>query len=87
MNVLFSPEGFEDYRYWQTQDHKTLKKINALILAICRGNDDKTGKAEILKGELSGFLSRRINLKHRLVYRIEGDVVLITHCRYHYGDK
>ena len=68
------------------QDKKTLKRINALLKDIERGNFDGIGKPEPLRGELSGFWSRRIDDTNRLVYRIRGDVLEILSCRGHYDD-
>ncbi len=74
-------EAWEDYLYWQQQDKKTLKKINNLIKEISReGYKD----AEPLKHELSGFYSRRIDQKNRLVFKIIDDTVYILQCRTHY---
>ena len=84
MNVLFTPDGWEDYIYWQTNDRKILSKINELIRDIAMNPTDGIGKPEYLKNDLSGWLSRRINLEHRLVYKIENDSIVILQCRYHY---
>lgn len=71
--------------YWQTQDKKTLKRINQLIRDIERGNGfDGIGKPEPLKNEFSGFWSRRIDDTNRLIYRIAGDTLEILSCRGHY---
>lgn len=87
MNKIFSPEAWDDYVYWQNQDKKTLKKINALIKDIQRsGAECGIGKPEALKGELSGFWSRRIDEKNRLVYRVTGSNLEIVSCKTHYGD-
>ena len=75
---------WEDYLYWQTQDKKTLKRINALLKDIERGNFDGIGKPEPLKGDLSGFWSRRIDDTNRFVYRINDNVLEILSCRGHY---
>ena len=66
--------------YWQSQDRRTLKKLNALIKDIQRGPFTGAGKPEPLKGELAGFWSRRMDEKNRVVYRQEGDVVSIVSC-------
>ena len=87
MNKIFSPEAWGDYVYWQNQDKKTLKKINALIKDIQHsGAECGIGKPEALKGELSGFWSRRIDEKNRLVYRVTGSNLEIVSCKTHYGD-
>ena len=62
MNKLFTENGWKDYVYWQTEDRKTLKKINTLIDDICRNGNEGIGKPEPLSGNLSGFWSRRIRL-------------------------
>lgn len=84
MNKVFTKNGREDYIYWQTEDKKTLKKINKLIEDICRNGNSGIGKPEPLLRDLSGFWSRRINEKDRLVYKIDEKNVYIISCRYHY---
>ena len=79
-------DAWQDYVYWQTQDKKTLKRINMLIKDIGRNPFDGIGKPEPLKGELSGFWSRRIGDEHRLVYVAEEDAILIIACKGHYND-
>lgn len=86
MIKAWDDEAWEDYLYWQTQDKKTLKRINALILDIDRNGYTGIGKPEPLKGNLSGYWSRRIDDVNRLVYRIQGDRIEILQCRTHYGD-
>ena len=86
MRKVWFDEAWADYLYWQTQDKKTLKRINALIRDIERGGFDGIGKPEPLKGDLSGFWSRRIDDAHRLVYRIANDVLEIISCRGHYDE-
>ena len=85
-DFLFTEDGLEDYIYWQSQDRKTLKKINALLKAISRTPFEGDGKPEPLKGE-NGKWSRRINEKDRLVYRYEDGQVTVYQCRGHYEDK
>ncbi len=85
MNKVFSDVGRADYVYWQTQDKKTLRRINALLQDIERNGNQGIGSPELLKG-LSGYWSRRINEKDRLIYRIANGEVLIAQCRTHYGD-
>ncbi len=84
MNLLFTPEAWEDYLYWQTHDKKILKKINILIKEIKRTPFEGTGKPEPLKHILQGCWSRRINHEHRLVYEVFDDRIHILSCRYHY---
>lgn len=86
MNKIWFDEAWEDYLYWQTQDKKTLKRINALLKDIERSNFDGIGKPEPLKGDLSGFWSRRIDDTNRLVYRISGGRLEILSCKGHYDD-
>lgn len=87
MNKVFADTGWEDYLYWQTEDKKTIKKINQLINDIARNGNEGLGKPEPLSGNLSGFWSRRINDKDRLIYRIDDNNIYILACRYRYGDK
>lgn len=87
MNKVFADTGWEDYLYWQTEDKKTMKKINQLINDIARNGNEGLGKPEPLSGNLSGFWSRRINDKDRLIYRIDDGNIYILACWYHYGDK
>ncbi len=86
MNKIWFDEAWEDYLYWQTQDRKTLKRINSLLRDIERSNFNGIGKPEPLKGELSGFWSRLIDDTNRLVYRISNGVLEILSCRGHYDD-
>ena len=86
MRKIWFDEAWEDYLYWQREDRKTLKRINILLRDIERGSFDGIGKPEPLKGELSGFWSRRIDDKNRLVYRIKENVLEILSCKGHYED-
>jgi len=88
MKINFTETGWRDYVYWESQDKKTLKRINNLIEDIERNGHDGIGKSEPLRNDLSGWWSRRIDEKNRLVYRLIGDEALeISQCRGHYGDK
>lgn len=87
MNKLWYDEAWEDYVYWQTQDKKTLKRINQLLQDISRNSYDGIGKPELLKGDLAGWWSRRIDDVNRLVYRVNNRQIEIAQCRSHYGDK
>lgn len=84
MTKRFLDEAWEDYLYWQSTDKKVLKKINDLIKEVERTPYEGKGNPEALKFELSGWWSRRINLEHRLVYRVENKEIIIAQCRYHY---
>ncbi len=86
MNKVFTDNGWKDYVYWQTEDRKTLKKINRLIEDICRNGNEGIGKPEPLTGNLAGFWSRRINDKDRLIYKIDDENIYVLACRYHYSD-
>jgi toxin YoeB len=85
MNKVFADDGWADYLYWQTQDKKTLKRINILLQDIERNGHQGTGNPELLKGS-AGYWSRRINEKDRLVYKIVDGASWIAQCRTHYGD-
>ena len=83
---LFTEDAWSDDLYWQTQDKKMLKRINQLLQDIERNGYSGLGKPEPLRGNLSGFWSRRIDDEHRIVYRISEDRVEIIQCRGHYDD-
>ena len=80
-------DAWEDYLHWQTQDRKTLKRINALIKDIERNRYSGIGKPEPLKGDLSGFWSVRIDEANRIVFRLVGDELEIWQCGSHYRDQ
>lgn len=84
MKKVWDDEAWEDYLYWQTQDRKTLKRINLLIQDIDRNGYSGIGKPEPLKGNMQGYWSRRIDEVNRLVYRITGGNIEIIQCRTHY---
>ena len=84
MGILWEDRGWDDYLYWQTQDKKTLKRINSLIKDAQRNPYNGIGKPEPLKENLSGFWSRRINDVDRLVYDFENGNIRIISCRGHY---
>ncbi len=79
--------AWEDYLYWQTQDKKTLKRINQLLQDIDRNGYTGIGKPEPLKGNLQGYWSRRIDQDNRLIYRLYDNRIEILQCRSHYSDK
>ncbi|MDZ4364906.1 Txe/YoeB family addiction module toxin [Brevundimonas sp.] len=86
MKLTFHSTGWDDYLHWQVQDRRVLKKINGLIKECLRTPFTGTGKPEPLRGELSGWWSRRIDQEHRLIYRMTDGGLEIAQCRYHYSD-
>ena len=87
-NIGFTIRGLNEYMDWQTEDKRTLKKINKLIKDIVRNGNEGIGNPEPLKNNLSGYWSREIDEKNRLVYRIlDDDRIEIIQCKGHYGDK
>jgi len=86
MLLIWDQSAWDDYLWWQTQDRKTLKRINTLINDIARNGNEGIGKPEALKHGLSGYWSRRITDEHRFVYQLVGDEIRIAACRYHYGE-
>jgi toxin YoeB len=83
-DISWDIDGWDDYIYWQNTDKKLLKRINALIEATIRDPFDGIGKPENLKGNLSGYMSRRIDDEHRLVYKVYDDRIHVLACRFHY---
>jgi toxin YoeB len=82
--VAFDPNGWEDYVYWQTQDRKTLKRVNQLIIDALRDPFAGIGKPEPLRHVLSGAWSRRIDDSNRLVYYVTDDLIVILQARDRY---
>ncbi len=84
MKLVFSERAWDDYLYWQASDAKILVRLNGLIRECKRTSFAGTGKPEPLRGQLSGWWSRRLTQEHRLVYRAAEDGILIAQCRFHY---
>lgn len=87
MRILWDDKAWQEYLGWQTQDKKTLKRINALIKDIDRNGYNCIGKPEPLKGDLSGYWSVRIDEQNRIVFRINNSNLEIIQCGTHYEDK
>ena len=83
-NIVFIPDAWDAYLYWQGQEKKTLKRINQLVQASLRTPFEGIGKPEPLKENLSGYWSRRIADDHRFVYRVTDTEIVIVACRFHY---
>ena len=86
MKTIWFEEAWEDYIYWQTQDKKIIKRINQLLQDAKRNGYTGIGKPEPLKGEFSGFWSRRIDEVNRFVYRIKDGNLEVLSCKGHYND-
>ena len=82
MKLIWDESAWDDYTWWQLQDRKVLKRINALITDIERNGNEGLGKPEPLK---HGYWSRRMTDEHRLIYKVVDDEIRIAACRYHYG--
>jgi len=86
VNLSFTREGWDDYLAWQG-DRRMLRQIHKLIADIQRGGNSGLGKPEPLRGDLTGWWSRRISDQHRLVYRVTDNGIEIAQCGGHYGDR
>ncbi|MDR0654315.1 MAG: Txe/YoeB family addiction module toxin [Synergistaceae bacterium] len=86
-DLVFKQTAWEDYLYWQAQGKKTIKRVNQLLKDIDRNEYEGLGHPEPLKGDLSGWWSRRIDEVNRLVYRVGDDCVEIAQCGSHYRDQ
>jgi len=84
VDLVFAPEAWEDYLYWQRTDAKIISRINLLLKEITRNPYVGVGKPEPLKHALQGYWSRRMNAEHRIVYKRAGNQILIAQLRYHY---
>ena len=87
MNKMFSDNAWQVFLLWMREDRKTAKKIASLLADIERNGNEGLGKPESLKGNLSGYWSRRISEKDRLIYRFDETTIYIAACKGHYGDK
>ena len=86
MNKVWHGKAWEEYVEWQTDDKKTLKRINELLKDIDRHPFSGIGKPEPLKGDKQGYWSRRIDEANRIVYKVERDQIIIAQCGRHYND-
>ncbi|MEK7720663.1 MAG: Txe/YoeB family addiction module toxin [Bacteroidota bacterium] len=84
MDILWDKSAWDDYQFWIDSDRKVFQKINSLIKECPRTPYTGSGKPEALKQNFSGFWSRRITGEHRLVYKVDDDILYIAQCRYHY---
>ena len=84
MKLIFAATAWEDYLYWQQNDKRMVERINKLVKEVLREPFTGIGKPEPLKHALSGYWSRRITDEHRMVYRVDGNALLIAQLRYHY---
>lgn len=86
MPIIWDDEAWEAYLWWQANDRKTLARINTLIKQAKRAPFEGIGKPEPLRGDRSGYWSRRIDQANRLVYKVSGDTIRVASCRDHYAD-
>lgn len=84
LKLAWGRKAWQDYIYWQSQDKKTLKRINRLIQDTLSNPFEGIGKPEPLKENLAGFWSRRIDETNRLIYVVDDNYLTIISCRYHY---
>lgn len=85
MTLVWDDSAWDDYVWWQTQDRKIVRRINALLEDVERNGNEGIGKPEPLRHDVHGYWSRRISDEHRLIYKIDGDDIRTAACRYHYG--
>jgi toxin YoeB len=84
MKILFTLEAWKDFEWFLDNDKNLAKRIRQLLKDILQNPEDGIGKLERLRFQLSGYLSRRINKEHRLVYKIEKETITVISCRFHY---
>jgi toxin YoeB len=84
MKIQFTEEAWKDFEWFLDNDKRLVKRVRKLLKDMLRNPEEGLGKPERLRFQLSGCLSRRINEEHRLVYKVEKDVIIIVSCRYHY---
>jgi toxin YoeB len=86
MNKVWHDRAWDEYLCWQSQDKKTLKRINLILKDIDRSPFSGIGKPEPLKHERQGYWSRRIDDVNRIVYKVENEQIIIAQCGTHYHD-
>ena len=86
MRIVFTPSAWNDYIWFQDNDRKLLRRINLLIQDATREPFGGIGKPEPLKADLSGYWSRRVDERHRLIYAVAADELIIVACRFHYDE-
>jgi toxin YoeB len=86
MKIRLGEEAWSDYLYWQGNDRRMVRKINDLLEDALRHPHSGLGKHEMLKHDLSGLWSRRIDHEHRLVGRVDGEELTVYSCRFHYDN-
>jgi len=85
MEIIFSPQAIEELQYWKKSGNKIVKdKIKRLLEEIQQTPFEGTGKPEALKHNWTGYWSRRITSEHRLIYKIENEILYVAQLRYHY---
>ena len=84
MKILFTEEAWKDFEWFQNKDKRLAKRIKLLLKDILRSPEDGIGKPERLRFQLSGHWSRRISKEHRLVYKVEKEIITVISCRFHY---
>ena len=84
MKFVFSEQAWEDDEHWQKADRQLLERINKLLREVARSPFEGIGKPEPLRHALAGYWSRRIDDEHRLVYRVQGEMLWIVQLRYYY---
>jgi len=84
MKLLFDPNALEDLKYWVKYNKKIALEILSFLDEIQKTPFKGTGKPEALRYNLSGCWSRRIDLEHRIVYKVEDNIITVLVCRYHY---
>jgi toxin YoeB len=85
MRLEFKPQAFEDLQYWVQHQPKTAKRVMRMLQESMRDPFRGIGKPEPLKGDLSGWWSKQIDGEHRIVYKVEGDALIVAQARGHYG--
>lgn len=85
MNIIFTKSAWKDFLFFRDRHTPEYERIVILLKDVAKSPFSGIGKPEALKGNLSGYWSRRINKKHRLVYEVENEEITVISCRYHYS--
>jgi toxin YoeB len=84
MKLLFTEKAWDDYLWLLENNNQLLKKANTLLKDMQRNPFEGLGKPELLKGPLQGFMSRRLNLEHRIIYQVKDQTITLISFLYHY---
>jgi toxin YoeB len=85
LELMFMPKAWQDLGWWVKNEIKTVKKIYSVLENTCKTPFEGLGQPEPLKANYNGYWSRRINLEHRIIYKVENDKIIVFSLKGHYN--